>query len=72
MKGLICHCTLAELSVYNLLILGCVEPFSCLPHPTTSPSRLSRSYTHQGPLTALCLGNLGPELEGKPGTGIWA
>lgn len=70
-----CHGTLAVLSVDNLLILGCVEPFSCLLHSTTPPSRLSLTYTfesHQEPLTALCLGNLGPELEGKPGTGIWA
>lgn len=72
MKGLICHGTPAVLSVYNLLILGCVEPFSCLPHPTTSPSRVSRYHTHQGPLTSLRLRNLGRELEGKPDTGIWA
>lgn len=70
-----CHGTLAVLSVYNLLILGCVEPFSYLLHSTTPPSMLSLTYTlefQQGPLTDLCLGSLGPEPEGKPGTGIWA
>lgn len=64
--------TLAVLCSWSLLILGWVKPSSCLPHPTISLFSIPDLTHLERSQTSLCLGNVGPVLEGRLGTGIWA